>query len=156
MSRKRTLRLAGGLTALGVALVLVGTLVVSRDNPPVTQTIVWDSPATEHLARAACFDCHSNETQWPWYAWVAPSAFWVGSNVAMGRNAVNFSTYPNLEGSEMARRIQSGEMPPPEYLLLHPEARLSEAQKAALSAGFEASLRGAETLGLRAPAPGAP
>ena len=151
MSRKSSLRLVGGLVALGLSLVLVGTLAVPHENPPVTQSIDWDSPTTEQLARAACFDCHSNETKWPWYAYVAPSAFWVGNNVTLARNAVNFSTYANLEGSEMARRIRAGEMPPPEYLLLHPEARLTDDQKAALIAGFESSLRGAETLGLQAP-----
>jgi hypothetical protein len=156
MTRRTTLQLAGGLVVLGLALVLVGTLAVPHDNPPVTQTIAWDSPVTEQLARAACFDCHSNETKWPWYAYVAPSAFWVGRNVALARDAVNFSTYPNLEGSEMARRIRAGEMPPSEYLLLHPEARLSDEQKAALIAGFEATLRGAETLGLHATPASAP
>ncbi|MFN8378777.1 MAG: heme-binding domain-containing protein [Anaerolineae bacterium] len=155
MSRKTTLRWVGGLVALGVVLVALGNWAVPHNNPAITETIQWDSPETEHLARTACFDCHSNETKWPWYAFIAPSAFWVTSNVEYGRSAVNFSTYPNLEGSEMARKIRAGEMPPPEYLLLHPEAHLNDEQKAALIAGFEATFRGAELLRMTpAPTPG--
>ncbi len=43
-----------------------------RSNPPVIASVVWDSPETEQLVRTACYDCHSNETVWPWYASVAP------------------------------------------------------------------------------------
>lgn len=154
MSRRTVLRLIGGLATVLAVLVLAGNLAVPHDNPPVTQVIQWDSPETEQLARTACFDCHSNETVWPWYAYVAPPAFWVRSNVEFGRSAVNFSTYPNLEGSEMARKMRAGDMPPAEYLLLHPEANLTDEQKTALIAGFEATFRGAEILGITTPAPG--
>lgn len=151
MSRRTTLRIVGGLAVLGLVLITLGTLSVPHDNPPVTQSIVWDSSETEQLARSACFDCHSNETRWPWYSYVAPSAFWVRGNVEMARSAVNFSTYANLEGSEMARRIRAGEMPPLEYRLLHPEANLTSEQQTALIDGFEATFRGAEQLGLTQP-----
>lgn len=139
MNQKRLLTLAGVTGLIVLVLVLAGNLAVAHDNPLVTQAIAWDSPQTEQLARAACFDCHSNETKWPWYSFVAPISFLIEHNVTNGRSAVNLSTYDTLNGREFARQIRSGEMPPAAYLALHPEARLTDAQKAALMAGFEAT-----------------
>jgi hypothetical protein len=126
---------------VGIALLLVGigVLASDRSNPPVTHTINWDSPETERLARAACFDCHSNETVWPLYSYIAPMSFLIAGDVAEGRDAMNFSTGRNLEGDEMAEEIERGKMPKAIYLPLHPEANLSEADKTALIAGLRAT-----------------
>lgn len=123
-------------------LVLVGAVAVARDNPPVTTTIQWDSPETEQLMRAACMDCHSNETVWPWYSYVAPMAFLVAKDVNEGRDALNLSTARRVEADEMVEKIQDGEMPPPIYLPLHPEANLTAEQKDALIAGIWATFGG--------------
>ncbi|MCC6617148.1 MAG: heme-binding domain-containing protein [Anaerolineae bacterium] len=126
--------------AVVAVLVLIGNVAVAHTNPPVERTIDWDSPETEALARAACFDCHSNETRWPWYSYVAPMAFLVTHDVNEGREEMNFSSMRGrLEGREMAEKIERGEMPLAVYLPLHPEANLSDAQKSQLIQGLVAT-----------------
>ena len=62
------------LGMLVVAFIAIQLIPASRTNPPVTTSLKWDSPQTEALARRACMDCHSNETVWPWYSYVAPAS----------------------------------------------------------------------------------
>ncbi|NVB82954.1 MAG: cytochrome C, partial [Kofleriaceae bacterium] len=57
----------------------------ARSNPPVASEPAWDSPRTRELAVRACFDCHSNETKWPWYARVAPMSWVLERDVEIGR-----------------------------------------------------------------------
>jgi hypothetical protein len=140
MTAKRILIIAAIVLAIiGVLLVAVGTFAVARTNPPVTTTIQWDSPETEQLARAACFDCHSNETVWPWYSYIAPMAFLVANHVEEGRDKLNFSTDTRFETREMRQEIERGNMPLPQYVPLHPEAQLSDEQKQQLIAGLQAT-----------------
>jgi hypothetical protein len=120
-------------------LVLVGNVGVAHSNPAVTHTIAWDSPRTEQLMRSACFDCHSNETAWPWYSFVAPASFLVAKDVNEGRDHMNLSTGHDIEADEMIKEIRGGDMPPAIYLPLHPAANLSADDKAALIAGIEAT-----------------
>ncbi|HEX9333905.1 MAG TPA: heme-binding domain-containing protein [Anaerolineales bacterium] len=110
-------------------------------NPPVLQEPNWDSPETRATAKRACFDCHSNETVWPWYSNFAPVSWLIYHDVASGREHLNFSEWnihPSMpagegEGEEhqhgpdvIKEVLESGEMPPAQYLLLHPEARLTD------------------------------
>ena len=89
------------LKALKVLAWLVGVIVLmqiipygrTHSNPPVTREPSWDSPRTRELARRACFDCHSNETRWPWYADVAPFSWVVQRDVDIARNVINFSEW---------------------------------------------------------------
>lgn len=141
-TRKIILWLALLAVAGGLLMVLVGTVAVARENPPVTHTIQWDSPQTEALARRACFDCHSHETVWPWYSYVAPVAFLVAHDVEEGREEMNFSTGYKLNGGEMAEQIEDGEMPPRIYLPTHPEANLTSQEKETLIAGLIATFGG--------------
>lgn len=112
-------------------------------NPPVTGEPRWDSPRTEALAAGACFDCHSNETVWPWYATIAPASWLVYRDVAEGRDHLNFSEWPPAGGgglmAQAAQIVSEGEMPPLQYRLAHSAARLSDAQKQQLADGFRAS-----------------
>ncbi len=99
----------------------------------------WDTSATRDLAQRACFDCHSNETVWPWYSNIAPVSWLVYYDVVEGRGKMNFSDWgrgfqPNV--GEIAEVIQEGEMPPLQYLLMHPEAKLSATEKQALIDGL--------------------
>ncbi|MCA9908614.1 MAG: heme-binding domain-containing protein [Anaerolineae bacterium] len=128
------------VVVIALLMVLIGNVATAHTNPPVTYTIQWDSPETEALARAACFDCHSNETVWPWYSYVAPMSILVAHDVEEGREKMNFSTgHGELEGREMAEQIERGAMPLGIYLPLHPEANLSDAQKAQLIQGLRAT-----------------
>lgn len=128
-----------------VGVVIVGFIVLQvipfkqRTNPPVTLQIAWDSPQTETLVRNACFDCHSNETRWPWYSAIAPVRWLLVDHVEDGRDAMNFST-GDLELDEIVKEIESGAMPPAYYTPLHPEANLTSTQRGQLIAGLRASL----------------
>ena len=108
-------------------------------NPPVTYTIPWDSPQTEKLARSACFDCHSNETRYPWYSNIAPVSWLVNHDINEGRRKMNFSTNTHLFSDDMEKQIESGEMPKSVYLPLHPEANLTAEQKKQLIDGLIAT-----------------
>ncbi len=111
------------------------------DNPPVTQNVVWDSPETAQLWQQACADCHSNETRYPWYSYVAPVGWLVAHDIHEGRDALNISEDSRVEWDEMVDEIEEGEMPLANYVALHPEANLSEAQQETLMAGIRATFR---------------
>ncbi len=141
----------------GIALVLAGFLLIQlvpygRDhaNPLVTGEPAWDSAATRALAVRACFDCHSNETAYPWYSNVAPVSWLLARHVSEGRHKLNFSTWATgrQEAEHVARLITKGEMPSWDYVLMHPEARLTDAEKQQLIDGL------AKTLGVSGEAGG--
>jgi hypothetical protein len=122
----------------------------SRTNPPIVAEPRWDSPMTRALARRACFDCHSNETQWPPYSRIAPVSWLVARDVQEGRAVLNFSEgqRPQEEAGEAAQKVTEGEMPVRFYTLVHPEARLSDAERAALARGLAATLGPAAAAGV--------
>jgi hypothetical protein len=117
-----------------------------RDNEPE-----WDSAATRRLAVTACFDCHSNRSKPAWYDRIAPVSWWVTNHVEEGRKALNFSEtdsrIPNW--AEAIETVRDRSMPPRYYtwLGLHPAAKLSPAQRAALERGFRATALGATGSG---------
>ncbi len=131
------------LKRIGVALivVLVGIQLVpvNRTNPAITREVKWDAPATHDLAERACFDCHSNETSWPWYGYIAPVSWRLADHINEGRAVLNFSTWdqPNTALDEVVENIEENEMPLSDFLLMHPEAKLTDAEKTALVAGFK-------------------
>ena len=99
-------------------------------NPP--------PPAVARLLREACYDCHSQETRWPWYAHVAPVSWWVVSHINEGREDLDFSAWPHGDAEaagdhlgHIAHQVQSRRMPLPSYtwLGMHPEARLTLEQR---------------------------
>jgi hypothetical protein len=118
----------------------------NHTNPPVRGEPAWDSPQTRELTVRACFDCHSNETVWPWYSNIAPLSWLIQSDVDEGRKKVNYSEWNRLqkEAKESAETVQEGEMPPWYYAILHPEARLSSSERQALIRGLEATFGGKE------------
>jgi mono/diheme cytochrome c family protein len=130
------------LVGLGVLLVAVQFVPYGRDheNPPVTAEPTWDSPITRDLAVRACFDCHSNQTRWPWYSNIAPMSWLVQRDIDEGREELNWSEWgPGSEGDESAETVLEGSMPPGAYTLLHPEARLTDQEIDALAAGLVAT-----------------
>src|SRR5690242_16317240 len=81
---------------VGLGLLVVAQLVPyghDHTNPRTVAEPAWDSPATRALADRACFDCHSNQTRWPWYSHVAPTSWLVQHHVDEGREVLNFSTW---------------------------------------------------------------
>ena len=129
-----------GLGLVGLFLVLqLVPYGCSHENPAVRQEPAWDKPETRALAKRACFDCHSNETVWPWYSWVAPVRFVVAHHVDDGREHLNFSEWdkPQKDAHEAAEEIEEGEMPMSGYVALHSEADLSDAEKKQLMDSFK-------------------
>ena len=127
-------------------LVIVGIQAVpygrNHTNPPVRLEPPWDGERTRELAVRACFDCHSNETVWPWYTNVAPVSWWISGGVEEGREALNFSEWDRVqeEAHEAAEVVLEGEMPPNSYVLLHPEAALDPAELLDLAEGLRAAV----------------
>jgi hypothetical protein len=136
------------LILLGVALVLFVLIQLipfgrNHTNPPVVSEPNWDSLATRELAQRACFDCHSNETIWPWYSNVAPVSWLVYFDVVEGCQRMNFSEWNNGGSQsigEITEHLQEGEMPPAQYLLMHPDAILSTSDGQALVDGLRRSI----------------
>ena len=132
-----------------IAIVVIGLLIQliplpgRGANPAVIAEPNWDSPQTRALAKRACFDCHSNETTWPWYSYVAPVSWLVYNDTMEGRSRMNFSDWNtrSRDVNEIVGNIQEGEMPPAIYLPMHPSARLSAAEKQQLITGLTNTLK---------------
>ena len=127
-----TRRFLFGLLILVLAIQLIPA---DRENPPSVETSAAP-PAVEQILRRSCFDCHSYETQWPWYAYIAPASWLVAYDVHEARDHLNFSTWQlydederidNLE--EMWEEIEEGNIPLWYYLPLHPEANLDDRER---------------------------
>lgn len=114
----------------------------SHENPPVAAEPKWNSAETRALFKRACFDCHSNETVWPWYTNIAPMSWLVQNDVEGGREHLNFSEWdrPQRHAKDVAEEVRLGDMPLALYLPLHSEARLTDAEIRALIDGAEKSL----------------
>lgn len=133
-------KLAGLLLAIFIVLQISNFIPpFNHTNPAISHTVAWDSPQTEQLMRESCYNCHSNETEWPWYSFIAPVSWFVTRDVKLGRDELNFSTGNNLEAGEIIESIQEGEMPPRVYIFTHPEAELTAEEQEILVAGVIAT-----------------
>ncbi len=141
----------GGLVAL---FVLIQAIPYGRDhpNPPVLKEPAWDSPQTRAFAVDACFDCHSNQTKWPWYTNIAPVSWLTESDVKSGRSSLNFSEWNRPQDTsigDIVEAVQGGSMPPAYYAWMpnHPGAKLSKSEKAAFIRGLEATFKASPPIG---------
>ena len=132
--KKKLLWVIGALLVLFIILQFTNP---ARTNPPVKNDLIASThppAAVAKILREACYDCHSHETVWPWYAHVAPGSWLVTSDVSGGRAHVDFSEWPT--NSALAVRkldyvyevLAHHDMPPPQYTMLHADARLTKAQ----------------------------
>jgi hypothetical protein len=114
----------------------------THSNPPVIEEPAWDSPRTRELAVRACFNCHSNQTRWPWYADLAPFSWVVQFDVEVARSVINFSewnrTYDLAPYSGPS--VRTGNMPTLKYRMAHPEANLTQQETLELARGLDATL----------------
>jgi cytochrome c551/c552 len=121
--------------ALVVILIANQFIPVDKSNPPEHGAAA--APAeVQALLRRACFDCHSNETIWPWYARIAPVSLVIAQDVKKGRKEVNFSAWEKYDErrkarklKEIAKQVEKGGMPLFYYLPLHPAAKLSPIER---------------------------
>jgi hypothetical protein len=118
------------LVAIIVIVVGIQFIPVDRDNPPVSQDINPPEKISTIL-RNSCYDCHSNETSWPWYSYVAPVSFLVAGDVVDGRKHLNFSQWDRYDDKKKVKKLEAivevveeGEMPLSKYTIIHPNAKL--------------------------------
>lgn len=122
---------------IGLFLILIGLqfVPVDRANPPEHDQLAVPAEV-QAILRRACYDCHSNETNWPWYSQIAPASLLLANDVKEGRREVNFSTWEKYDQrrksrklKEIANQVEKGDMPLWYYLPLHPDAKLSPADR---------------------------
>ncbi len=122
-----------GLLVLLFALIQLVPYGRDHANPPVVTNPNWDSPRTEQLVRGACYDCHSNETSWPWYSNIAPASWLVYKDVVEARATFNFNELTPDQArnwvGEMTEVVAENKMPPLQYMTIHAEARFSTVER---------------------------
>lgn len=135
---------------IAVVLIVMQFFQIDKSSIPIDQQKTFAAtlnPPADVLAqlKAACYDCHSNETKYPWYTYVAPVSFWIRGHIKNGRNALNFSTWAEMTVNdqkhalhECAEEIEEGHMPPKGYYRMHGEAYLDNAKKTLLMNWLEA------------------
>lgn len=118
------------LILLVVILIGLQFIPVERNNPPVTGEI--DAPGNIiSILKTSCYDCHSNETTWPWYSYVAPVSFLIADDVKKGRRNVNFSEWDKYDGEkkekileELIEEVEGGTMPLFIYSIIQPKTKM--------------------------------
>jgi len=128
---QRTFAALGGLGA-GVLLALQFVpFEGERTNPPVVAEPDWPDPAAREVFETSCAACHSNRTDWPWYSNVAPMSWLVVQDVMEGRDEFNASRWDEDDGEadDAVEEVLEGSMPPLSYVLAHPSARLTGAER---------------------------
>ncbi len=129
------------LIVLLVAFILIQFFRIDQTNPSVNKSVDFltvkktPQPIADNI-RNACYDCHSNETKYPWYTNIQPVAWFMKAHIENGRKHLNFSTFATYEPKKQAHKMQEaaeelerGGMPLESYLLAHSEAKLTEEQK---------------------------
>lgn len=118
-------------------------------NPKVDETVTLQADKkVMDVLKPSCYDCHSNETKYPWYSHISPVSWMMEDHINDGRKALNFSEWANIDPKVKADRlkraiqlIDHGTMPKTSYLLMHKEADLSKDQKETLKQFFEAEMK---------------
>lgn len=129
------------LVILLVAFILIQFFPIDKNNPAPTPQIdfltIKNTPeSTAKLIRNGCYDCHSNETKYLWYANVQPIGWFLKNHIDEGRKELNFSTFATYEPKRQAHKlheaidmIEQNEMPLESYVIAHSEAKFTEAEK---------------------------
>src|SRR5450759_4922065 len=139
-SRARTVLLVLG--ALLAVFVLIQFAPYGRDhtNPPVTAPFKWSSAQAKAIAKRSCYECHSNKTKSWWAIKIAPFSWLAQHDISAGRARVNFSEWNGGLSAQGLQHALAHGMPPLQFTLLHPGAKLSAAEGQQLLAGFQQSL----------------
>ena len=134
------------ILAIVAVLSAAQLLPVTRTNPPSSGPLAAP-PAVEAILRRACYDCHSNQTRWPWYSRIAPISWLMVRDVTRGRKEVNFSEWGSYYVATRRRKLRwigralhEQKMPPWAYRLLHPRAHLDQADRTLLERWVESAI----------------
>ncbi|MGI9651346.1 heme-binding domain-containing protein [Chryseobacterium sp. RLHN22] len=129
------------LVIILVAFVIIQFFPIDKTNPPVDKGMDFISikniqPEIANTIRTSCYDCHSNETQYPWYSSIAPASWWLKNHINEGRSHLNFSIFATYEPKrqihkmeECVEMLEKHEMPLESYYLGHQDAKLTDAQR---------------------------
>ena len=100
-------------------------------NPPVVKDAPWPDEESRRIARQSCYSCHSNETDWPFYAYVAPMSWLVRYDIQRGRKELNFSDWDRYsdEADDAVEMVREGDMPLDRYTWIHRDAALTQAER---------------------------
>lgn len=127
-----------------IAIVIVAAFIVIQffrpdfTNPPVNSAETLQSAMqvpenVQAILKRSCFDCHSNETTYPWYSKIQPSAWFLADHIAEGRHELNFSAFNTYQTrrkkkklEEVCEQVQAKAMPLPSYLWIHWDAKMSD------------------------------
>lgn len=132
------------LFGLLVVVVIIQFFRIDKTNPPVNRAldimnVVPVTTEIKSILKTSCYDCHTNETVYPWYTNIAPVSWWIKKHIDDGRDELNFSEWGNYslrrkdhKLDEIVEMVDEDEMPLPSYLIAHGDARLSMEQKAQL------------------------
>ncbi|MBK8945821.1 MAG: heme-binding domain-containing protein [Ignavibacteriae bacterium] len=137
------------LIILGI-FVVIQFIRIDKSVPDINYTndiFRISNPTTEikTMLKNACYDCHSYETKYPWYAEIAPVSWLLKNHIDEGRRHLNFSTWNEYDNEkklhkldECIEMVKSGEMPMQGYVMMHSEAELTDDQKNYLANWFSA------------------
>lgn len=126
------------LPALGILLVLIQFIRIDKTNPPIEMDkdfLAMTNPpeSVKVKIKQACYDCHSNATQYPWYANIAPVSWWIKGHIDNGRKHLNFSTWAEYDKDKQDHKVEENIemlenqwMPLSSYTWLHPEAKMTD------------------------------
>ena len=135
---------------LGLVILFLGMQLfrIDMDNPVVNYeqdfiSMMNPPSEVESILKTSCYDCHSNETNYPWYSNVAPVSWWVEHHIEEGREELNFSEWGTYDAErkdhkleECAEEVEEGEMPLQPYTITHGNAKLSEEQRELMEEWF--------------------
>ena len=134
--KKTWLRIVTGLCAVFLVAQLFRPDLTNPPSDPSLSITSYKGVPPEVLStiQSVCFDCHSNQTQWPWYSRVTPINYYIASDVNSGRRHVNFSEWNEYSPGRLKSvldniydQVYNHEMPLPQYRWMHPKARLTAA-----------------------------
>jgi hypothetical protein len=132
-----------------ITLIIIQLFRIDKTNPIVNSAddFIEITNPPEEIAKilvSSCYDCHSNESSYPWYSNIAPISWWVKDHINEGRKELNFSKWSTYDEKkkehkleEMIEEVEEGEMPLKPYPLTHPKARLTLEQKEELTSWFK-------------------
>lgn len=119
-----------------IVFIILQFFTIDRTNPSIKHNMIIEDDNVAELLKIACFDCHSNETNWPWYSYVAPISWLIEEDVNHARKELNFSNFEDYTKKrklhkleEMKEEMEEGKMPIDSYTFLHSEADLKDSDK---------------------------
>ena len=130
--------------SVAVLFVICQLVPIRRDNPAINPSHTVEAtekltPAVKAVFGRSCLNCHSNQTRWPWYSYVAPVSWMISSDVHDARKAMNLSNWGSYSANkreekleEICEQVTNGDMPDRKYALFHRSSRITPQERDAV------------------------